>query len=144
MPVCGVVRPKDVRGLEALEFASYAFNGGYLQRLGPDGELPFVLHREAEFEIFWFVPIERGFAPFGLERKFNGPKAVVSSEWVRDGACRVVLRDGGRFLAYGERAPRAILTGDPGKGGGELPFSYDRASGALRVELGEDRALTVC
>jgi raffinose synthase len=142
-PVRGVARPRDVYGLEARDFASYAFNGGYVRRLGPDGELPFILHRETEFEIFWFVPIERGFAPFGLERKFNGPKAVASTEWVGDGACRVVLRDGGRFLAYGERAPRAIHAGEPGEHR-EPPFSYDRASGALRVELGEDQVFTVC
>jgi raffinose synthase len=142
-PVNGVVRPSDVPGLGDRQFACHAFNSGRLDVLGPEGGVPFCLN-EAEFEIFWLVPIERGFAPLGLAGKFNGPKAVRSVAWHGDEACSIDLRARGTFLAYCERAPRRVSALESADRGGSLPFAYDRASGALRIEAGDVPAFTVC
>jgi raffinose synthase len=140
--VSGVVRPRDVRGLDGQKFACYAFEAGRLEVLGHDAEIPFQLN-EAQFEIFWFVPIERGFSPLGLVGKFNGPKAVRTVEWHEDGACSVGVRDRGSFLAYSERAPRTVCAGVRRERGPALPFSHDEVSGALRIELRGEPAFTV-
>jgi hypothetical protein len=59
-------------------------------------------------EIATIVPIVGGFAPFGLADKLNGGGAI-SARSDRDGTHRVRVRDGGRFVAHSERAPRRVF-----------------------------------
>ncbi|HTV21924.1 MAG TPA: Sip1-related alpha-galactosidase [Polyangiaceae bacterium] len=137
--VAGQVRASDVPGLTGEHFACYAFRAARLHVLGPDEAVSFRLD-EAQFELFWLVPIERGFAPLGLAGKLNGPRGLLALDWLADGRCSLQLRDGGAFLAYAERPPRSV-TADAA--GSELGFDHDAERGLLRVELGTQRAFTV-
>jgi raffinose synthase len=146
-PVAGQVRPSDVPGLEGERFACYAVRAGRLDLLGPADAVSFSLD-EAQFELFWLAPIERGFAALGLADKLNGPQAVVGLDWHPDGPCSLRVRDGGVFLAYAQRPPSRVMEGGAASPGAALPFSHDAVSGdsdrgLLRVELGAARSFTV-
>jgi len=54
------------------------------------------------------VPVDHGVAAVGLVDKLNGGAAVRERGWV-GATYRVSLRDGGRFMALSERAPRRVL-----------------------------------
>jgi raffinose synthase len=136
-----------VPGLEGERFACYAVRAGRLDLLGPGDAVSFSLD-EAQFELFWLAPIERGFAPLGLADKLNGPQALVALDWHPDGACSLRVGDGGVFLAYSQRAPSRVTEGDAVSPGAALAFAHDLASGdagrgLLRVELGSARSFTV-
>jgi raffinose synthase len=146
-PVAGQVRPSDVPGLAGERFACYAARAGRLDVLGPGDAVSFSLD-EAQFELFWLAPIERGFAALGLAGKLNGPQGLLALDWRPDGSCSLRLRDGGAFLAYAQRAPARVTAGDGASPGAALAFSHGAVSrdgglGLLRVELGSARAFTV-
>jgi raffinose synthase len=141
-PVAGCVRPSDVPRLEGERFACYAFSTGRLHVLGPDDAVSFRLE-EAQFELFWLAPIERGFAALGLAGKLNGAKAMLGLDWRSDGGCSVRVRDGGAWLAYAQQPPSAVTAGDTASPGPALAFSRDSRSGLTRVELGSARTFTV-
>lgn len=142
-PVTGEVRPTDVRGLDGERFACYAFQAARLDVVGRRDAVSFRLD-EAQFELFWLMPIEREFAPLGLAGKLNGPKALLAIDWGADGRrCSVAVRDGGTFLAYAARPPVTVTAGGAGSPGPALAFAHDRESGLLTIELGAARAFTV-
>ena len=125
-------------------FACYAHNAERLEQLEPSGEKPFTLS-ERQFEIFWLVPIQNGWAALGLADKFNGPAALVSVQWDRERRCTVHMKDQGEFLAFSERVPESVRSGPATGNGPALPFRHDAASSALRVSLGsrDDRVFTI-
>ena len=55
-----------------------------------------------------------------------------------DGAWTVGLRDGGRFVAWSARAPRAATVG-----GVAAPFAWDAVSGLLSVTVAGTQALAL-
>ncbi len=142
--VSGALSPRDVPGLEGERFACYAHNAERLEQLDRLGEKSFTLS-ERQFEIFWLVPIQRGWAALGLADKFNGPAAVVSVQWDGEHRCTVRMKDQGEFLAFSERVPKSVRSGTALGDGAALPFRHDAASSALRVSLGssEDRIFTI-
>jgi hypothetical protein len=66
---------------------------------------------EAQFELSWLAPIERGFAALCLAGKLNGPQALVGLDWGPDGACRLRVRDGGVFPAHSRRPHSRVMEG---------------------------------
>ena len=92
----------------------------------------------AEWELVSFAPIEHGFAALGLADKFNSTGAVVARSW-EDGACRVALRDGGAFLGWSARPPRAVRCD-----GEVVRFTYDGDSGRLGVDIAPGGRRTLC
>jgi raffinose synthase len=127
--VSGVVRVADVPGLAGERFACYALQAEQLSELDATATRAFSL-AEREFEIFWLVPIEQGFAALGLADKFNGPGALRRVDRSQAQACRIELADGGELLAWSERAPRSVEAG-----GDAIAFRYEPQSHALRVAL---------
>ena len=83
---------------------------------------------ELTAEVFTIVPIDGGVAPVGLAEKFNSAGAINQKGW-RGATYVASLRDGGTFLAFCERKPKAVLSD-----GVEQSFSHD-PSGRLCVEL---------
>jgi hypothetical protein len=133
-PVSGVVRALDVPGLAGERFACYAVQAGQLSELDRTASRSFSL-AEQQFEIFWLVPIEQGFAALGLADKLNGPAALRAVEWLGPDTCRIALADGGELLAWSERAPRSVQTG-----GKELAFRYEPQTRAVRVAISPTEA----
>lgn len=140
-PVSGEVKATDVPGLLGEHFACYAQSARSLVLLERDQAVPFVLG-EAQFEIFWLVRVERGFAALGLADKLNGPAAISACRWTGERACRVSLRDTGEFVAYSAEPPRAVT----GALEAALGFEHDPGTKALRVRVARaaDRTLALC
>ena len=132
--VSGSVRVDDVPGLTGERFACYAVQAEQLSELDRTGSHSFSL-AEREFEIFWLVPIENGFAALGLADKFNGPGALHAVERVGPDTCRIALADGGELLAWSERPPRSVEAG-----GKELAFRYEPHTRALRMAVSRAQA----
>jgi len=86
--------------------------------------------QEGEWEIITYASVERGVAVLGLADKFNSSGAVSAKRWSHDGSLAVTLRDGGKFLAWSERAPSELLVN-----GKPLAFSHDALTGQLAAEL---------
>jgi hypothetical protein len=86
----------------------------------PGGLAPTVRLAKEDFGVRTFLvwhaviaPIVDGFAALGLADKLNGGGAV-SSSTQEGNVRRVRLKDGGRFLAFCERAPKSVrLDGSP-------------------------------
>lgn len=79
--------------------------------------------------IVTLAPLQDGLAVIGLERLYN-PGAAVLRVARQDGVATVELRDGGTLLAWAERRPRQVRCGNA-----DVPFTWDAASHALRLEL---------
>ncbi len=125
----GTVGPTDVPGFCAAEYACYAHRTKSLEVVLRDARLPVSL-AERGFEVFTWVPVERGFAPIGLADKVNSAGAVVRHAWTGDRACEIALRDGGEFVAWCEAAPvRVEVDGRPAE------FRHDASARALRVAI---------
>jgi raffinose synthase len=119
----------DIPGFAERELACYAHQAGTLERLGPRDRRPFTLAARG-FELFTLAPIQAGFAAIGLADKLNSGAAIAGEAWSGSERCRLRLRDGGRFIAFSERAPiRVEASGRP------HPFHHDASSKTLTIEL---------
>ncbi|HZU85596.1 MAG TPA: Sip1-related alpha-galactosidase [Polyangiaceae bacterium] len=124
----GSVGPGDVPGFGAQRCACFAHRARSLEAVAGTERRPVRL-AEREFELFTFVPIERGFAAIGLADKLNSAGAIAEARWTSDRACELALRDGGELLGWSESAPAAVDVGD----GEPLAFTYDTGAFALRA-----------
>ncbi len=125
----GVVRPRDVEGLVGEQFVAYFHTTGALVCCERDAELPVTLP-ELGWEIVTFVPLQDGFAPVGLANMLNSGGAVLDCAPGPGGGYTVLLRDGGRFVAWCATAPQTLQAD-----GVDTPFTYDPATGALAADL---------
>ena len=127
-PIAGDVGPSDIEGLSGRQFAVYAHNSGELKSMGRE-ERRSVTLPQLTAEVFTVMPIENGFAPIGLANMFNSSGAVTG--WTADEhGHHIVLRAGGRFVAYCEAEPTNVLVN-----GIEAPFQFDNTLRRLDVEI---------
>ncbi len=126
-PVSGVVRAGDVPGLEGERFACYAHCADAVEILEPATARKISL-ADRGYEIFTFVPIDRGLAVLGLADKFNSSAAVQRLTWEDDSRCTFSLRDGGQLLLWCQMPPRHV------QASGE-PLAYKQVIKADGVEL---------
>jgi raffinose synthase len=130
-PIEGWLSPSDVPTASGDDFAVYLHRAERTFHVSSTGRVPLVLDTLGA-EIATIVPMVDGFAPFGLADKLNGGGAIMSRR-TRAGTHRIVLRDGGRFLARSERPPLRVLVD-----GAESEFHYERSELRLTVPgLGE-------
>jgi raffinose synthase len=120
--------PGDVPDLRGERFASYFHVSGRLEVLAPGERCEFLLE-ERRFELGTFAPIAGGFAAIGLVDKFNSAATVRATGSSVD-QHELAVCDGGTFLAYSERAPKAVELDDR-----PHDFVYEAASGALSLTL---------
>ena len=121
--------PADVPGFEAERCAVYAHCAKTL-RVATCAERWSVELAPGCCELYTLVPIEHDFAALGLVDMFNSRAAVLDESWRGDDACRITLRDGGRFVAYARRAPRTFRVNER-----SIPFAFDAALGRLEANV---------
>lgn len=134
----GTVGLGDAPGLGATPHVAWAHRRDQLWSCSGEATAAIAL-AEGEWELVSFAPVEHGFAALGLADKFNSTGAIEQRRW-NDRTCRITLRDGGRFLAWAERAPQAIWCD-----GAQRAFDHDPASGRLSLDIpiGGRRELTL-
>jgi len=138
-PIEGRVAPKDVEGLAGETFAGLAHRSGLVWTCGREETATFRL-AEWEGELVSFVPIQHGFAALGLADKFNSTGAVLECAWAGTEACCVRLRDGGGFVGWAGKRPRAVECD-----GQDVACDFDEATGrvACQIPTGGERTLWV-
>ena len=125
----GMVAPADAPDLAGGDFAAYAHEADRVWRCRRDERAPMALP-EGGWEIVSYAPVDRGVAVLGLADKFNSTGAIAAKRWNADGTYTVSLRDGGAFLAWTERPPRAVEAN-----GVAVAFKHDAAQGRLSATL---------
>jgi raffinose synthase len=127
----GETGPRDVPGLASDAFAVFRFGAQTLTRFSPEERATLVLG-ERGYEVFTFVPIERGFAAVGLGNMLNSHGAILGVTWRDARSVLVALADGGTFVAFSARRPASVDVA-----GHAVPFDYDEATGALRAVVSD-------
>jgi raffinose synthase len=135
--LAGGVGPNDVEGLAGERFAAFFHRAGRVAACARADRFLVEL-AEGEWEIVTFAPVDGGAAVLGLADKLAGAAAVSAKRRRPDGALEVDLRDGGSFLAWCEKPPRAVQAG-----GQPAAFTYDAATGRLDVPLAAQGPQTV-
>jgi len=125
----GTVSPSDAPDLKGGDFAAYARQSNRVWRCQRADREPVKLP-EGAWEIVSFAPVDRGVAALGLADKFNSTGAVTTKGWNKDGSYSVALRDGGEFISWTEKPPRAVVAN-----GKPVAFKHDAASGRLSATL---------
>ncbi len=121
----GTVSAADVPGLAAGEQVYFAHRAGTVTRA------PVALSLQPlGWEVVTIAPVVDGFAAIGLADKLNSGGAITGVARAGDGGWTVGLRDGGRFVAWCARAPRAVTVA-----GAAVAVAYDAASGLLTVDI---------
>ena len=86
-------------------------------------------------KLYIFAPIHEGFAPIGLANKYIAPKAVLQTLETARGL-RVILREGGEFVASLAKRPAAVhVDGKPLKAG-----NWTYQGNALRAHIPDKRS----
>lgn len=125
-PITGSVGVADVPTLRGDDFAMYRHHAATVARVRRDEGVTVTLDT-LEAELIIVAPVVDDFAALGLADKLNGGGAVTSS--TRDGAVRrVELKDGGRFVAFSTKAPRAVRVDG-------VPATFRTQGTLLSVEL---------
>ena len=127
--LAGMVAPADAPDLAGGDFAAYAHEADRVWRCRRDERAPMALP-EGGWEIVSYAPVDRGVAVLGLADKFNSTGAIAAKRWNADGTYTVSLRDGGAFLAWTERPPRAVEAN-----GVAVAFKHAAAQGRLSAAL---------
>jgi raffinose synthase len=127
--IAGDVSPADAPDLVAGEFAAFAQQANRVWRCRRTDREPVKL-AESDWEIVSFAPVDRGVAVLGLADKLNSTGAIATKDWNTDGTCTITLKDGGEFIAWTERPPRAIEAD-----GHAVAFRHDAATGRLSATL---------
>ncbi len=127
--IAGTVSPSDAPDLAGEEFVAFAHQANRVWRCKLTDREPIKL-AEGDWEIVSFAPIDRGVAVLGLADKLNSTGAVTEKIWTDEGACKVTLRDGGEFIAWTEKSPKAVEAGSKA-----VEFNYDASTGRLSVTL---------
>jgi raffinose synthase len=86
--------------------------------------------KEGDWEIVSFAPVDHGVALLGLANKLNSTGAIMAKGWHVDGTYAITLRDGGDVVAWTEKAPGAVMSGDEA-----ITFRHDAATGRLSFTL---------
>ena len=140
--IAGALRPTDVEAFVGERFAVWAHNAQTLQVMNRHDETALAL-KPLEFEVFTIVAIHAGLAPIGLADMFNSGGAVLYHDASPDSATHVLGIRTGRegcggagptFLAWSERKPKRVLVE-----GAATPFTFDRSTGALTLQISPGR-----
>jgi hypothetical protein len=104
--VNGVVRARDVEGLQGERFAVYEHFSERLVVADADQAIPMHLGPDTP-ALFVVVPIENGFAPIGLLDKYISPRTIRSQK-ISGNRLTVEVAEGGRFGAYLDEPPKSV------------------------------------
>jgi raffinose synthase len=127
--VAGDVAASDVPVLAGREFAALAQKTGRVWRCSREQRTPVALAC-GDWEIVSYAPVDRGIAALGLSDKLNSTGAISGKGWTAAGSYSVLLKDGGRFVAWAENRPARVESLGVG-----VAFEHDPETGRLSASL---------
>jgi raffinose synthase len=101
------IMPSDIVGFEDGDFAVYSHFEKELRKLSANEKFDINL-LQIKSELFTVMKIEKGFAPIGLVDKYNSGGAILDMSCEEDGKVTLILKDGGKFVAYCEKTPSDV------------------------------------
>ena len=115
--VTGSFRPADIFNRPDEQFALYEHFSKSVQLALGEQEIPVSLDRLA-YQLYYVVPVFRGFAAFGLTEKYNAPATILKESWDSHGV-NLSLYEGGLFTSYCVERPAHFLVN-----GKDQPFDF--------------------
>jgi len=129
-PVAGSVSIADIPHLKGEGYVGFLYQQDHLWKASRGVIQTITLH-EGGWELVSFAPVEHGFAALGLSEKYNSTAAIDSRRWRGTNQIIIVVRDGGRFLAWSEREPCTVNVQNA-----QVNFEYNPVSGRLEFQIG--------
>jgi len=111
--VVGAFKTSDIDGLRGGQFALYEHFSGLVSEVSKDQSIPVVLGKLA-YALYYAVPIENGFAAFGLTDKYNAPATILGEKRTAN-RTTLDLYEGGTFKAWSRDKPRHVLVNGKAK-----------------------------
>ncbi|MDQ0638460.1 raffinose synthase [Pedobacter sp. W3I1] len=124
--VSGSFKASDIHGLKGDHFAIYEHFSKDLKIADPNESFKVNLPRMG-YQLHYIVPIQYGFAAFGLINKYNAPATIAHQTYTAD-KVKVTLKEGGVFRGYSSR-PIKQLTINGRKAG------FDIKNGLVTVNV---------
>jgi hypothetical protein len=85
------------------------------------------------YELVYVLPMNNGFAAFGLINKYNAPATIMSQTW-KNNSVSVRLYEGGLFEAYSSKKPTSVRVN-----GIKKTFSFKNE--LLKIQVAEPKPL---
>lgn len=136
-PVAGSVSIADIPHLTGEDYVGFLHQQDHLWRASRNTIQTIKLH-EGAWELVSFAPVEHGFAALGLSEKYNCTAAIASRRWHGSSQIIIVVRDGGRFLAWSEREPSTIKVQNA-----QVNFEYNLVSRRLEFQISGAGMITI-
>jgi len=105
--VKGSIKPNDVRNLKGNDFVLYERFSHTLKKAKRYDNFPVKLNRMG-YQLYYVVPVKKGFASLGLIEKYNAPATILKEVWEKN-KVSVTLYEGGAFKAYSNARPSKIM-----------------------------------
>lgn len=105
--VVGSFKVSDIQGMTGDQIALYEHFSGAVKEVSGDQSIPIELNRLA-CTLYYAVPIENGFAAFGLTEKYNAPATIVAEKRTGN-QLELDLYEGGTFKAWSRSKPRQVF-----------------------------------
>ncbi len=102
--VKGEISPFILPNARAEEYIAYNFFTGEITKLAKGEHIDVDLTNQEQFVFYNFVSVENGFAPIGLTDKY-----VTSATFEQFGDKKYIVKNGGEFAYYSEKAPKTVL-----------------------------------
>ncbi len=134
--VGGHVCPSDVPTLSGDDFAVYLYGARTVARVRRQQRVAVSLG-PLRAEVATIVPVTEGFAALGLADKLNSGGAVTAVRHQPQGV-EIDLCDGGSFVAYAARRPRAVRVDER-----NVPFEHEGTLLTVAVPVGQPRSIAV-
>jgi raffinose synthase len=134
--ITGQYSPKDVHGIQGLEFAVYHQTSGQVEILEKN-EIKNISLEYMNHQLLTISPIKNGIAPLGLLDKLNGSR-VITSFSIQNGMSEIKVEQGGCIGIYCHSKPASLKVN-----GGPQRFKYNDDSKLLLVEISEKHSVII-
>ena len=130
--VQGRFKAADVDGIKGNRFVLYEYFSGNTHVADRNTSFEITLSRLG-YELVYVLPMNNGFAAFGLINKYNAPATIMSQTW-KNNSVSVRLYEGGLFEAYSSKKPTSVRVN-----GIKKTFSFKNE--LLKIQVAEPKPL---
>jgi raffinose synthase len=134
--VSGSFKPSDVINMPGMQFALYEHFSSNMQLAFNEQDLSVSLDRLG-YQLYYVVPVYRGFAAFGLTNKYNAPATILKEAWDFHGV-NLGLYEGGSFKAYAVAKPSHVLVN-----GKNQDFEFENNQIRIDIPAGKNPQLRI-
>lgn len=132
-----VICANDVEGIKGKQFAIYDWASKNIIRTTADKQIKSELS-QLKFNIYTIGNVVDGFAPIGLDGKYNPGGAISDFEQLKQKTWKIEMIEGGKLICYSEYTPKEIICE-----GKNIPFKMNGNKLIIDVPLKENISIMV-